>query len=42
LLNQTPQGRAHYFFKVRGRKARAAELQLRNNAPEEDAALLYR
>jgi hypothetical protein len=42
LLDQTRQGRVHHVAEVRGGETRAAELQLGDEAPEKDAAFLYR
>ncbi len=42
LLDQAPQGRVHDVFEVGGSETGAAELQLGDEAPEKNAALLYR
>jgi hypothetical protein len=42
LLDQAPQGRMHRLFEVGGGETGAAELQLGDEAPEKNAALLYR
>jgi hypothetical protein len=42
LLNQAPQGRLHHLFDVGSGKTGTAQLQLSDEAPEKNAALLYR
>ena len=42
LLDQAGQGQLHHVFEVGGGEMGATELQLRDEAPEKDAALLYR
>jgi hypothetical protein len=42
VLDHARQRRAHHVVEVGSGEAEAAELQLGDEAPEEDAALLYR
>jgi hypothetical protein len=42
FLDQALQRQVHRVVKIGGGEAKAAELQLGDEAPEEDAALLYR
>jgi hypothetical protein len=40
-VDQALQCQSHYFLNIGSREVIAAELQLGDEAPEEDAALLY-